>query len=135
MQINPGPTASGRIAWDGTTARVIDVNNHTQFGFSLETTAAIATDAVFNLMFHDGTTADPCVPDTAQPVPEINLCGDSLSATPAAQSTITIPAGTAIGSMCFAAPHCRNGRFISLEAVSGDTANVLAVAVLKGPKF
>lgn len=133
MQNNPGPSKSSRVAWDGTTARVIDVNNHVHFGFALETISAIAADAVFNVMYHDGTEADSCIPGPATPVPEIMLC-DSESA-PAAQTQIIIPAGTEAGNMCFAAPHCRNGRFYSLEAVSGDTDQVLATMTLVGTKF
>ncbi len=134
MQVNPGPTSSSRLAWDGTTARVIDVHNHVAYGFAFEVTTAIATDAVFNLQFHEGTAADPCVPDVAQNVPGIMLCGDAATSTPATPATITIPANTPVGSICHAAPHCRNGRFISLASASGDTANVLVTATLHGPK-
>ena len=133
MQSNPAPTTVGRIAWDGAAAKTIDISNYNQFGFVFEPTAAIATDAVFNVMFHDGTAADPCVPDVAQSVPEIATCaGDAV---PGPQATITIPAGTAVGQLCYGTIPCRPGRFISLAAVSGDTANVEVVMVLQGPKF
>lgn len=135
MQVNPGPHVASVLAFDGTTAFPTDIHNYTQFGWTIEATAAVAADVAFHVRYHDGTAADPCIPDAAQPVPEVALCSD-VNMTPGPDSQFTIPAGTPAGNLCFVTIPCRPGRFVSLEPVAGTgtTANLRATMTLVGPK-
>jgi hypothetical protein len=120
------------IAWDGTTSYFRDISGFVSFGFVFETRTAIATDAVFNIQYANASDADPCLPDTFQPVEEISIC--DRPANPGPQATVTIPAGTLAGTICAGTIPCKPGKFILLVSASGDTANVLATMSFYGPK-
>lgn len=130
MQTNPTIQNSGRLAWSGTTARVIDIRRHVNFGFSFEVIAALAADTVFNVLAHDVNPADNCLPAAGATIPAVAICSQPAQG---ALSQFIIPAGTPIGTICGGTIPCRSGSFLSLAAVSGDTADVIAVAILSGP--
>lgn len=133
MQSNPAIQNTGALAWDGSAAIARDITGHTVFGFSFEATADIATDAVFTFEAAAGTDADPCVPDTFEPVAASSRCaGADVSGM---LEQIVIPAGTAAGSFCSASLPCRPNKFLRMVAVSGDTANLRAVMILHGPSL
>lgn len=132
MNHNVGRQHPGVIAWDGTAGTPRDIRKFNYFGFVFEVTAAIAADAVFNIVYHNADPADDCVPEAASnPVAEIALCDGA--AQPADQAQVTIPAGTPVGTVCSGTIPCRPGAFVALEEESGDVANVRAVMVLSGP--
>ena len=122
----------GVIAWDGTTSYPRDIRHFVRFGFSFEVVAAIAVDAVFNIEAAPASAADNCAPGTFAPVPEVSICDSP--AEPGPQATITIPAGTPVGSICRGTIPCRPNAFIRITPVSGDTADVRAVMVRSGPR-
>lgn len=133
LQVNVAIQNQPRVVWDGATARAVDIRKHTRFAFSFEVTAAIATAAVFNIEAAMPSAADPCVPDAFSPVPEVATCDATAVAGP--QATVTIPAGTVVGTICTGTIACRSGAFIRLASAGGDTANVLGAMVLTGPKI
>lgn len=131
MNFNVGARNPGLIAWNGTASFARKITGFMAFGFTFETVAAIAVDAVFNIEAAPPSDADPCVPGAFVPVPEISICDRPAEAGP--QATVTIPAGTPAGTICAGTIPCVPDVFIRLTAVSGDTANVRAVLVLDGP--
>lgn len=135
MNRNVGIQNQGLVAWPGGTGPGTprDIRRHTDFGFVFEVTAALAADTIFAVKAHDPSPTDNCVPGAARDVPEIALCDNTVQ--PAANSQILIPAGTPVGSICAATIPCRPGAFVSLAAVSGDTADIVATVVLSGPMF
>lgn len=133
VQSNVGAQHEGVIAWNGTASFPRDIRKFVRFGWSFEVTAAITTAAVFNVQAAPPSDADPCVPGTFAPVPEVSICDSP--AEPGPQATITIPAGTAVGTVCSGTIPCRPNAFVQLTAASGDTANVRAVMVRSGPKI
>lgn len=120
-----------RVAWNGTASRPIDIRKHIGFAFSFEATADLAADAVFNIEYAMPDEADPCIPGAWAPVPEMATC-DSV-AEPGPQASVTLPAGTAAGTVCTGTIHCRSGAFIRLVSGGGQVADVLVAAVLHGP--
>lgn len=130
MNHNVGIRNPGLIAWNGAAAFPRDITKFLHFGFTFEVVAAVAVDAVFNIVSHPGTLADPCVPGAASPVPEVALC-DGAEAGP--QATVTIPAGTPIGTICSGTIPCFPDKFVSLAAASGTVASIRAVMVFNGP--
>jgi hypothetical protein len=120
------------IAWDGTASSPKDVTAFNNFGFSFEVTAAIAADAVFKFQSAPPSAADPCVPGAFTDVVAIARC-----VTPAvgALETITIPAGTVVGSLCAGSIPCKSGKFLQIVPVSGTTANVKVTMTRQGPQF
>ena len=128
MQHNSGINTH---AADALTAN--DISRYAQASFSLQVTGAIAADAVFNVMYHDddGTGA----PGAAQQVANRDLDTQWLgSAGTTTNATITVPAGTAVGTFVGAGLMGKPGKFVSLVAASGDTANVRATTLLEGPR-
>jgi hypothetical protein len=131
MNNNPGVQTKGLIGWDGAATypkRIVDFNN---FGFVFETVGALAADAVFVVQFHDADAADDCDPEAGVDAPAVAVCQSPAFAP--GPATITIPAGTPIGTICSATVPCRLGKFVSLRHVSGG-ANVRAVTLLQGPR-
>jgi hypothetical protein len=131
MNHNVGMQNVGTVAWDGTTGRAYDIRKFVRFGWSFEVIAALAADTVFKVEAAPPSDADPCVPGTFVDVPEISIC--SRPAEPGAQSLITLPAGTPVGTVCAGTIPCRPNAFVRLVAVSGDTADVRAVLTRQGP--
>ena len=135
MNINVATQNSGLVAYSGAVAAIsppIDIRQHNNFGFTFQVAAAIAANAVFEVQAAPPSGPNPCLPGTFVPVPEVPNCtGEGV---PAANSRITIPAGTPIGSICTATLPCRPNAFIKVIPVSGTTASVAVVAVLGGPR-
>lgn len=126
----------GRLAYSGILAAAvspdIDIRKHNGFAFSFEVVAAIAADAVFEIQAAPADEADPCVPGDYAAIPEVVIC--EAPAVPAAASTVTIPAGTAVGTVCTGTIPCRPGAFVTVIPVSGTVASVRVVATLHGPR-
>jgi hypothetical protein len=120
------------MAFDGAASFPKDVTAFNNFGFSFEVTAAIAADAVFKFQSAPPSAADPCIPGAFTDVVAIARC-----VTPAvgALETITIPAGTPVGSICAGSIPCKSGKFLQIVPVSGTTASVHVVMVRQGPQF
>ena len=133
MQFNVALQNPALIAWDGTTGTARDTIRFNQFAFTFEVVSALSADAVFNVMYHDPTEADPCLPGPAVAVPEVSICSRPAVAGP--QATVTIPAGTPVGSVCVGTLPCRPGRFVSLALASAAPtgAAVRATIVFNGP--
>jgi hypothetical protein len=132
MNVNPALQNSGRVVWNGTVTTPVDLRRHIRFGFSFEVKTDIVTDAVFNVQAAPADDADYCVPGTFYPVADIVIC--DYPAIPQEQATIVIPAGTPAGSVCSGTLPCKPDAFVQLTAAGGDTANVVAVVVLSGPR-
>lgn len=131
MNSNVGIQNVGTIAWDGTTSYPADIRKFVRFGWSFEVADAIATDAVFNIEAAPASDADNCAPGTFVPVPEISIC--DRPAVAGDQATVTIPAGTPVGTICAGTIPCRANAFVRITSASGTTANVRAVLVRQGP--
>lgn len=133
MQFNVGLQNPALVIWDGANSTPRDTIKFNQFGFTFEVVSALSADAVFNIMYHDASDADPCAPGAAQPVPEVSIC--SLPAVAGPQASVTIPAGTPVGTVMVGTIPCRPGRFISLVRVSAAPtgAAVRATIVFNGP--
>jgi hypothetical protein len=132
VQSNPCIQNVPTIAWDGTTVAHADTSKFVRFGWSFEVTAAIATDAVFNLQSAPPNASNPCNPGTFVPIPAIPTCQGGAVA---AQATITIPAGTAVGTICSGTVACKGNEFVRLASASGTVASVRAVLIRQGPKM
>lgn len=135
MNHNVGMQHLPLAAWTGTAAIPRDITKWNYFGFSLEATAAITTDAVFKFQAAPGTDADPCVPGTFVDVKEIPLCDKNVTADDTA--TVTIPAGTPAGQVCTFTIPCRPNKFVQLVPVAtgaGDVAKLRGSIVLSGPQ-
>lgn len=131
MNNNVAAQNVGTIAWDGTTAFPGDIRKFTRFAWSFEVTAAIAADAVFNIESAPVSPTDNCAPGAFAPVEEISIC--DIPAVPGPQATITIPAGTPIGSICSGTIPCVPNPFVRLASGSGTVASVKGVLVRQGP--
>lgn len=131
MNTNVGIQNVGSVAWDGLVSRAYDIRKFVRFGWSFEVIAALAADTVFEVEAAPASDADPCVPGDWADVPEVSIC--DLPAVPGAQSLITIPAGTPIGTICAGTIPCRPNAFVRIVPVSGDTADVRAVLIRQGP--
>lgn len=131
MNHNVGIQNVGSVAWDGLVSRPYDIRKFVRFGWSFEVIAPLAADTVFKVEAAPASAADPCVPGAFADVPEVSIC--DRPAIPAATSTITLPAGTAVGTICAGTIPCRPNAFVRLTPVSGDTADVRAVMIRQGP--
>jgi hypothetical protein len=134
MNFNYAIQNSGVIAWDGTAGPAIDLRRHIGHSFTFQVTADLVADAVFNVQAAPPSGADPCIPGTFVPVPEVLTCISDWGAVPGPQAAIMLPAGTKKGAICTAALPCTPNAYIRLASGSGDVAKVLAVAVLHGPR-
>jgi hypothetical protein len=120
-----------RVAWTGAANRPIDIRKFVGFAFAFEVTTDLTADAVFAIESAPPSLADHCVPGAFTSVPEIANCtGEAVGTV----SQVTIPNGTKAGTVCTGTIPCRPNAFVRLVAVSGPTNNVLAAAVLSGPK-
>ena len=133
MNFNTAIQNAGVIAWDGTAAHPVDIRNYNSYAFSFTVTADLAADTIFNVQSAPPSGADPCVPGTFVPVPEVLTCTANWGAVPGPQASIMLPNGTKKGSICAAALPCKPGAYVQLAVGSGDTAKVQAVAILSGP--
>lgn len=131
VQSNIAIGTTGTVAWDGTNSFAADIRKHLRFAWSFEVTAAIAVDAVFNVQAAPPSAGNPCVPGAFVAVPEVSIC-DNI-AQPGPQATVTIPAGTPIGTICGGTIPCRPDAFVRLASASGTTASVKAVLLRQGP--
>jgi hypothetical protein len=136
MNLNYAAQNNGKLAFSGAAAAspAIDIRHHIGFAFTFDVTADIAADAVFKVQSAPPSDADFCLPGAFVEVPEVLVCSAGWGAAPAADTQITIPAGTKKGSLCTATLPCRPDAFIKVLPVSGDTANVTVVATLHGPR-
>jgi hypothetical protein len=107
-----------------------DVTQHNRFGFTVEVLGVLAADMVLKFQSAPGSVADPCLPGAFTDVLEVAICK-----TPAvgALSTLTIPAGTPVGTICAGTIPCRTGKFLQAVVVSGSAAGVFVGIVLQGP--
>lgn len=131
MNHNIAISTVGTVAWDGAAAFAGDIRKFNDFAWSIETTADITTDAVFNITAAPASDVDKCLPGTFAPVDAIASCSGAAVGD-AAQ--ITIPAGTVAGTVCGGTIACRAGAFVKLASASGDTANVKVVLLRGGPR-
>src|SRR6478752_7655235 len=131
MNINIASQNQGIIAWRAVTAAnlnpPIDLRHHVNFGFTFHVMADIVADAIFEFVAAPPSANDPCVPGQQHPVEEVITCMAPWGALPAAQSKVTIPAGTKAGSICTGTLPCKPDAFIQIEAVSGDTGKIEVV--------
>lgn len=133
IQSNIAVQMTGTVMWDGAAVGTpIDIRTHNEFGFTFEVTADITTDAVFTAEAADADPADNTAPGAFANVTEILTCESDAAA---GDATFVIPAGTVAGTLLGGTIANRAGAFIRLAATSGDTANVKAVAMRKGPNM
>ena len=136
MMLNNGWQARGLLAWSGSAATPRDISGWNNVSFQIEVTAAITTDAVFSLQSYAPQSGNACAADSATetPVLDIPSCvGIPFSGVAGNPVTITIPAGTAVGTIVWFALNSRPNKFVGLKSVSGTVASVKAIAVLTGP--
>lgn len=131
MNSNPGIQNVPSIAWDGTTAFAKDISKFVRFGWSFEVIAPLAADTIFKVQAAPPSAADRCLPGTFVDVEAITICQAPVAAGELAQ--FTLPAGTAVGTICSGTIPCRPNAFVRLAAVSGDTADVRAILLRQGP--
>jgi hypothetical protein len=117
-------------SWDGSAAYAKDLSHFNNFSWSMEVTADIVTDAVFNFESAPASAADRCVPGTFTDVLEIARCTKPAAG---AKVGVTIPAGTKAGTICAASLPCKPDQFVKPKAISGDTANVVMTLLRSGP--
>ena len=96
-----------------------------------EVVTTLTQDTVFEVEAAPASDADNCVPGAWHDVPEVSIC--DRPAVPAAQSRITLPAGTVAGTVCAGTIPCRPDAFVRVVPTSGDTANVRIVLIRQGP--
>lgn len=133
MNHNVGMQHPALLIWSGTAAFPRDITRHNYFGYTAEITEDLTEDTIFQIVAHEGTEADPCVPGAPFNVKEIPLCDPSITADTDAR--VMFPAGTPAGTMCSFTIPCRPARYISIAAVSGETENVRIALTLSGPNF
>ncbi len=131
MNSNPGIQNVVSRAWNGAAAFAADITKFVHFGWSFEVIAAITTDAVFKVQAAPASPGNPCVAGTFVDVEAITICQDPLA--PGALATVTIPAGTPVGTICAGTIPCRPNKFVRLASVSGTTASVVATLIRQGP--
>lgn len=119
------------LAWDGAVAYPRDIRKFVRFAWALEVTAAVAVNAVFNIQSAPPSAGNPCVPGAWIPVPEISIC--DIPAIPGPQASVTIPAGTPIGTICTGTIPCRPNAFVRLQGGGGTVASIRGAMVLSGP--
>jgi len=133
VQSNPAIQNVPSIAWDGTAAFSTDIRPFIRFGWSFQIAGAIAVNAVFRVQAAPPSLVNNCLPGTCVAVLAPPMCDENLL--PGALATVTIPAGTPIGSICSATIPCRPDAFVRLAAVSGSPVNVRAILIRQGPRF
>ena len=131
---NQGVLAFANAAAIGSLGGAVDIRYHVHFGLTFQVAADIAADAIFEIEAAPADVANPCVPGVFHNVEEVLTCRSAWGAVGAADSKITIPAGTKAGSICTATLPCKPDAFIRVNEVSGDTDKVVVVVVLGGPK-
>lgn len=131
MNNNVAIQNEGAVSWTGAVMIPRDIRKHTRFAWSFEVFGVIAADAVFNIEAAPPSAGDPCVPGAFVAVPEVSIC--DLPAVPGPQATVTIPAGTPVGTICSGTIPCRPNAFVRLNPASGTVANVRAVLIRSGP--
>lgn len=132
MNSNPGIQNVGTVAWDGTASFSADVSKFVRFGWVFQVVGALANNVIFNIQSAPPSEADPCVPGAFIPVPEVSICDQP--AVPAAQATIVIPAGTAVGTICSGTIPCKPNAFVRIvPTVPADAANIRVVLIRQGP--
>jgi hypothetical protein len=138
MNINVASQNQGVLAYTPIQAAAlsppVDIRNHVNFGITFQVVAALAADTIFEVEAAPADDADPCIPGAWHNVEEVLTCRATWGTVPAADSRITIPAGTPVGSICTATLPCKPDAFIRVVPVSGDSADVIVVVVLGGPK-
>lgn len=130
MNSNPGIQNTGLIAWDGALSYPRKVTEHNHFGFVFEVITTLAADAVFQVLAHPPSGADPCVAGAGVAVDEVLICQAPI--VPGTEFEFRIPSGTVAGTICSGTIPCTPNEFISLDEISGG-ANVRAVMILHGP--
>lgn len=135
MHGNPAINSSALVAWTGTAAIPRNITTHTRFAFQIEVQTTLSAPAVFNVVAYDALPTNPCAhdPASATPVLDIGKCYGLQSSPAPAAAVVTIPAGTAAGSICSFVPRCAGKKFVGLVAVSG-AANTLGTIVQTGRK-
>lgn len=133
MNSNVGVQHQAVVAWTGAAAIARDLRRHARFGFVFEVTGAIAVDAVFGFEAAPASDADNCAPGAFADVEEIAICNWNNPNLDLGRATVTIPAGTPVGTICAGTLPCKPDAFIRPEVISGTTANVRIVLVLDGP--
>jgi len=131
---NNGVLAFANAAAIGSLGGAVDIRHHVNFGFTFQVVADIAADAVFEIEAAPPDVANPCVPGAWHNVEEVLSCDWLTAGPPAADSRVTIPAGTKAGSICTGTLPCKPDAFVRVVEVSGDTDKVIVVAVLGGPR-
>ena len=130
MNSNPGIQNTGLLAWDGTTSIPRKVTTHNHFGFVFEVTEDLVADAIFKVLAHPPSGADPCVAGAGVLVDEVLICQAPI--VPGTDFEFRIPSGTVAGTICSGTIPCTPNEFISLSHISGG-ADVTAVMILHGP--
>lgn len=130
MNSNPGIQNNATVAWDGTTHRPGDISKHVNFGWSFEVIAALGADTIFKVQSAPPSVGDPCVPGAWTDVQRVPVC---MSPLVAGVAQFTLPAGTPIGTVCAGTIPCRPDKFVRLQSVSGEPADVRAVLIRQGP--
>jgi hypothetical protein len=137
MQLNYAIQNSGRIAWSGgatPAAPAIDIRRHVGFALTFYVVADIGADTTFEVQAAPPSQANPCLPGTFAPVPEVLTCTADWGVQPGVKTEILIPNGTKAGAICTAAIPCAPDAFIKLVGGTGDVADVEAVVTLHGPR-
>jgi hypothetical protein len=133
MNHNVGIQNVGTVAWNGAAGRAFDIRPFVRFGWAFEVIAALGADTVFKVQSSPASEADPCVPSGVwTDVEAVSLCDAPAEAGDIA--TVTIPAGTPVGTVCAGTIPCRPDAFVRIQGVSGEVADVLAVLIRQGPK-
>lgn len=131
MNYNAAIKSQPRVAWDGTVAREIDIRHHNKFAWAFEVITALTADTTFTVQYADPDPADNCVPGAFANAQAIATCeSDAIPG----DASITLPAGTAAGTICAGTIACRPGAFVRLDATAGETGRVIAAMVLYGPR-
>jgi hypothetical protein len=131
MNLNTATQHEGIVAWTGSASRPIDIRHHVNFSFTFEVVADLNQDTVFEIQSAPPDATDPCIAGAFEAVPTIPRCDEPLSA---AESLITLPAGTPANNVCKATIPCRPDAYVQVLGKSGDTSAVFVVATLSGPK-
>lgn len=139
MHLNGASQNQGVIAWRAITAAninpPIDIRRHVSFAFTFLVVDDIVNDAVFEFASAPPDPANPCVPLLPQTkVKEVITCTGPWGSVSTVDASVTIPAGTPVGSLCTATLPCKPDAFIQIEPAAGDTGMLEVVAVLGGPK-
>jgi hypothetical protein len=126
----------GTLAWDGAQSFSFDIRKFTRFAWSFEVVGPITVNAVFGFEAAPPSTQDPCVPGQFSPVAEIALCSQpAFTNAPSEPARVTIPAGTAVRTICGGTIPCRPNAFVRIVPISGSTSSIRAVMLRQGPKM